>query len=83
MFGKSALQRMTMTPFVNQMRMVQMIPVVQRDFSTNEKAVKIRMKSVKSIKQITGAMKMVSAARMKGDLRRLDKGKYFGLDAID
>jgi len=41
------------------------------------------MKSVKSIKQITGAMKMVSAAKMKGDLRRLDRGKNFGVHAVD
>ena len=41
------------------------------------------MKSVNSIKKITKAMKMVSAAKMKGDLRRLDEGKNFGLDAID
>lgn len=41
------------------------------------------MKSVSSIGKITKAMKMVSAAKMKGDLRRLDAGKHFGCDAID
>jgi len=41
------------------------------------------MKSVKSISKITKAMKMVSAAKMKGDLKRLDDGKNFGLNAID
>lgn len=41
------------------------------------------MKSVNSIKKITKAMKMVSAAKMKGDLKRLDEGKHFGFDAID
>lgn len=41
------------------------------------------MKSVNSIKKITKAMKMVSAAKMKGDLRRLDEGRSFGLDAVD
>jgi len=63
---------MTMTPMVS-----------QRGFAVNEKAVKIRMNSVKSIKQITGAMKMVSAAKMRGDLRRLDAGKNFGINAVD
>ena len=72
MFGKSALQRMTMTSMVS-----------QRGFAVNEKAVKIRMNSVKSIKQITGAMKMVSAAKMRGDLRRLDAGKNFGINAVE
>jgi len=28
-------------------------------------------------------MKMVSAAKMKGDLRRLEDGNGFGLDAVD
>jgi F-type H+-transporting ATPase subunit gamma len=36
------------------------------------------MKSVGSIGKITKAMKMVSAAKMKGDLRRLAAGKDFG-----
>ena len=71
MFGKSALQRMTMTSMQS------------RGFAVNEKAVKIRMNSVKSIKQITGAMKMVSAAKMRGDMRRLEGGKNFGIAAVD
>jgi len=41
------------------------------------------MKSVGSIKKITKAMKMVSASKMKGDLRRLEHGKHFGCDAVD
>lgn len=41
------------------------------------------MNSVKSIKQITGAMKMVSAAKMRGDMRRLEGGKNFGIGAVD
>jgi F-type H+-transporting ATPase subunit gamma len=41
------------------------------------------MKSVGSIKKITKAMKMVSASKMKGDLRRLDAGRHFGCDAVD
>jgi len=41
------------------------------------------MKSVSSIGKITSAMKMVSAAKMKGDLDRLNRGKEYGLNAID
>ena len=41
------------------------------------------MKSVGSIKKITKAMKMVSASKMKGDLRRLHAGRHFGCDAVD
>jgi len=41
------------------------------------------MKSVGSIKKITKAMKMVSASKMKGDLKRLDAGRHFGCDAVD
>jgi F-type H+-transporting ATPase subunit gamma len=54
-----------------------------RSFGVNEKALKIRMKSVGSIRKITKAMKMVSASKMKGDLRRLADGKSFGCDAVD
>jgi len=41
------------------------------------------MKSVGSIGKITKAMKMVSASKMKGDLRRLNDGKNFGCNAVD
>lgn len=41
------------------------------------------MKSVGSIGKITKAMKMVSAAKMKADLDRLDRGKEYGCNAID
>ena len=54
-----------------------------RCFAASEKQLKIRMKSVGSIGKITKAMKMVSAAKMKGDLRRLQGGREFGLNAID
>ena len=60
-----------------------MAQVQSRDFGAGEKALKIRMKSVGSIKKITKAMKMVSASKMKGDLRRLEAGRHFGCDAID
>jgi len=41
------------------------------------------MKSVNSIRKITKAMKMVAAAKMKGDLNRLENGKNFGHGALD
>lgn len=60
-----------------------LIPQQHRNFGANEKALKIRMKSVNSIKKITKAMKMVATAKMKGDLRRLAAGKNFGVSSID
>ena len=41
------------------------------------------MKSVMSIEKITKAMKMVSAAKMKGELARLENGRDFGFNSID
>ena len=41
------------------------------------------MKSVGSIGKITKAMKMVSASKMKGDLMRLNRGREYGIAAID
>jgi F-type H+-transporting ATPase subunit gamma len=49
----------------------------------SEKLIKARMKSVNNIAKITKAMKMVSASKMKGDLRRLDQGKRFGFNSVD
>lgn len=60
-----------------------MASVQHRNFAASEKQLKIRMKSVGSIKKITKAMKMVSASKMKGDLKRLEAGKHFGCDAVD
>ena len=59
------------------------VQVASRDFGVNEKALKIRMNSIKGIGKITKAMKMVSAAKMKGDLFRLHNGRNFGLNAVD
>lgn len=47
------------------------------------KAIAIRMKSVKSIQKITKAMKMVSAAKMKQDQRRLENGMPFCKPVLD
>lgn len=41
------------------------------------------MKSVTSIAKITKAMKMVAAAKMKGDINRLEAGKKFGYNSVD
>ena len=60
-----------------------MVQCASRDFGVNEKALKMRMNSIKGIGKITKAMKMVSAAKMKGDLMRLSNGKDFGLNAVD
>jgi F-type H+-transporting ATPase subunit gamma len=57
--------------------------VQNRDFAVSEKQLKIRMKSVGSIRKITKAMKMVSASKMKQDLKRLHDGKNFGCNAVD
>jgi len=43
----------------------------------NLKAVKERMRSVAAIQKITKAMKMVSAAKMRGDQRRMEVGMPF------
>jgi F-type H+-transporting ATPase subunit gamma len=47
------------------------------------KAIAIRMKSVKSIQKITKAMKMVAAAKMKQDERRLKEGMPFCQPVLD
>ena len=49
----------------------------------NLKEVRTRISSVISTQQITKAMKMVSASKMKGDLARLAAGKDFGHQAVD
>jgi F-type H+-transporting ATPase subunit gamma len=55
----------------------------RRAFGANEKQIKQRRKSVISIEKITKAMKMVAAAKMRGELKRLDDGKNFGYKAVD
>lgn len=41
--------------------------------------VRKRIQSTKNIQKITASMKMVSAAKMRGDQRRLDAGRNFGV----
>jgi F-type H+-transporting ATPase subunit gamma len=49
----------------------------QARFAATMKAVKIRMRSVKNIQKITKAMKMVAAAKLRHDQRRMDIGLPF------
>jgi len=52
-------------------------PMQQVRFAVNEKAVKIRMKTVGNIRKITKAMKMVAASKLRADERRLKSGRPF------
>jgi hypothetical protein len=60
-----------------------LIPQPQRNFAASEKQLRLRMKSVNNIRKITKAMKMISSMKMKGELRRLQNGKNFGINAVD
>jgi len=62
---------------------MQLAATQHRTFAVSEKQLRIRMKSVNSIRKITAAMKMVSASKMKQDLARLAAGKNFGVNAVD
>lgn len=44
------------------------------NFAVNIKTLKLRIKSVTSIAKITKAMKMVAAAKMKVDVKRMESG---------
>ena len=79
----SHLQRLCAQGAQQQQFAMGLLPVAQRPFGANEKQLKIRMKSVNNIRKITKAMKMVAAAKMKGDLLRLENGKDFGHGALD
>jgi len=50
---------------------------IQARNAVSLKIVKERMRSVESIKKITKAMKMVAAAKMRGDMRRMELGLPF------
>merc|ERR1719262_736682 len=50
---------------------------IQTRNAANLKAVKERMRTVASIQKITKAMKMVAAAKMRGDMRRMELGMPF------
>ncbi len=57
--------------------------LTKKNFAVNEKAIKMRIKSVSSIEKITKAMKMVAASKMKSDLQRLEHGKNFAHGSIE
>lgn len=59
MMQKSLLQKCSQPVYM------QLASIQQRDFAVSEKQLRIRMKSVNSIRKITKAMKMVSASKMK------------------
>lgn len=80
----SYLQRMCSSQMANpMMRATSITSFPQRQFAVSEKELKIRMKTVNSIRKITKAMKMVAASKMRGDLQRLENGKNFGNQAVD
>jgi len=60
-----------------------LMPTSQRNFGANEKTLSLRIKAVGNIGKITKAMKMVAAAKMRGDLVRLQNGKSFGVNGVD
>lgn len=60
-----------------------LLPTSQRNFGANEKVLALRIKAVGNIGKITKAMKMVAAAKMRGDLVRLQNGKSFGINGLD
>jgi F-type H+-transporting ATPase subunit gamma len=79
------LQRFCASPMQYQMMASTqfLIPQTHRYFGANEKMLKTRMKSVNNIRKITKAMKMISSMKMKGELRRLQAGRDFGISAVD
>ena len=54
-----------------------------RNFGGKEKAILIRLTSIKTIEKITKSMKMVASSKMNSDLRRLRSGKGFALNSVD
>lgn len=52
--------------------------VQQRGFAENLKAIQMRIVSTGNIQKITKSMKMVSAAKLRGDQMRLANGRQFG-----
>lgn len=68
---------------VQRLQSTQLVHEARRGFAVNEKQIKLRMKSVKSIEKITKAMKMVAASKMRGELTRLEAGKKFGFNSVD
>lgn len=55
----------------------------QRGMAENLNAIKMRITSTANIQKITKSMKMVSAAKLRGDQARLEIGKSFGATFTD
>lgn len=52
--------------------------LARRGFAENPNDIAKRIESTKSIQKITKSMKMVSAAKLRGDTTRLMQGRTFG-----
>lgn len=68
---------MTMMGSYSQSARSSLPALTQVRYGATLKTVKNRMRSVDNIKKITSAMKMVSAAKLKHDMRRLENGTPF------
>jgi len=51
----------------------------RRGFAENLKDIQTRINSTKNIQKITKSMKMVAAAKLRGDQDRLERGRPFGM----
>ena len=82
---RNHLQRFCASPMHTQMMVTSqfLIPTQHRQFAVSEKALKVRMKSVNSIKKLTKAMKMVAASKMAKELKSLENGKNFGHNSVE
>lgn len=55
----------------------------QRNFSGKVRIILQRLNAVKTIQKITKSMKMVASSKMNQDIKRLERGKNFGRNAVD
>lgn len=54
----------------------------EKNFGASIKFLKMKIKAVTSIQKITKAMKMVSTAKMKHEITRLNNGKDFAVNVV-
>ncbi len=71
MFAKYCRGGLAQTRYLQNNAASMLMPTQQRNFGANEKVLSLRIKAVGNIGKITKAMKMVAAAKMRGDLVRL------------
>ena len=83
MFAKYCRGGLAQTRYLQNNAASMLMPTQQRNFGANEKVLSLRIKAVGNIGKITKAMKMVAAAKMRGDLVRLQNGKHFGINGLD